>query len=392
MSRHDFPPEEFLERRRKAAAAVAAAGLDWLLIVHPVAIHWLTGSDAKGYQAFQCLLLPASGAPLIFVTRESERAEVEADALFDELRLWGGAQGDDPFQVLQDLAIRHGLLRARIGLEVPAFYLHPRHLQKLEALFGAALVGEANRVLDEVRLVKSWREIAFLRQAGCLADNSIAAFKSALAVGASELELADAIYGTLLTKGGGLPASPLNLVSGERAAFSHGGPTERRLARGDAGNVEYGAAYRRHTVTIGRTFSLGEPSARLRELYLIVREAYEGCLSVIAPGVPASVPHEAARRVIREAGLERYRVHTTGYCVAPGFPPAAGEAFHLESGNDRPLRTGMVLSVCPPLFIAEERLGARIADTVLVTERGAERLSQTSPDLICIGRGEKAQD
>ena len=385
MSRRDFPAEEFLDRRRKAAAAVGAAGLDWLLIVHPVTIHWLTGSDAKGYQAFQCLLLAASGAPLILVTRESERAEVEADAVFNELHLWGGAQGEDPFAVLHEQAVKHDLLRARIGLEIPPFYLHPRHLRQLESLFGDAFVGEANRVLDEVRLVKSAREITYLREAGRLADRSIAAFGRALAEGVSELELTAAIYGTLLSGGGGLPASPLNLVSGERAAFSHGGPTERRLADGDSGNVEYGAPYRRHTVTIGRSFCLGEPSARLRELYQVVRAAYEACISAIAPGVPASRPHEAARRVIREAGLEPHRAHTTGYGIAPGFPPAAGEAFHLEDGNDRPLLAGMALSICPPVFIPDERLGARIADTVLVTEVGAERLSHSSPDLICVG-------
>ena len=34
------------------------------------------------------------------------------------------------------------------------------------------------------------------------------------------------------------------------------------------------------------------------------------------------------------------------------------------------------------VFLAEERLGARLVDTVLVTENGAERLSTASRDLI----------
>ena len=42
-------------RRARVREAIGEAGLDWLLVFHPVSIHWLTGSDAKSYQEFQCL-------------------------------------------------------------------------------------------------------------------------------------------------------------------------------------------------------------------------------------------------------------------------------------------------------------------------------------------------
>jgi Xaa-Pro dipeptidase len=45
----------------------------------------------------------------------------------------------------------------------------------------------------------------------------------------------------------------------------------------------------------------------------------------------------------------------------------------------------MVLSVEPPVFLGEERLGARIIDNVLVTRDGCELLSRASRDLIVIG-------
>jgi Xaa-Pro dipeptidase len=44
----------------------------------------------------------------------------------------------------------------------------------------------------------------------------------------------------------------------------------------------------------------------------------------------------------------------------------------------------MVLSIEPPIFIKEERIGARIIDNVLVTETGAERLSRWPRDLIVV--------
>ena len=72
MSRTDFAPEEFAARRRAVGEAIAAAGLDWLVAFHPVSIHWMTGSDAKSYQEFQCLLVPAGDGSMTILTREGE--------------------------------------------------------------------------------------------------------------------------------------------------------------------------------------------------------------------------------------------------------------------------------------------------------------------------------
>jgi Xaa-Pro dipeptidase len=166
--------------------------------------------------------------------------------------------------------------------------------------------------------------------------------------------------------------------------LSHGAPTQRRIRRGDVGNVEFGAAYKRYTSTIGRQFVLGAPTPRLKELYGVVREACDACIAEIRPGVPAVVPHEAAKRVIADAGLDRYRIHTTGYGLAPGFPPSWGEPLNMFGGSPHTLEAGMVVSIEPPVFIYEERLGVRIIDNVLVTEKGAKLLSRYTRDLIVI--------
>ncbi len=197
--------------------------------------------------------------------------------------------------------------------------------------------------------------------------------------------MAGKVYEALLAAGSGIAASPINLVSGERSCFSHGAPTERVLRAGDFGSVEYGAAYRRYTATIGRQFSIGPPTARMRELTDLVRRAADAAIAAIRDGVPATVPHEAAKRVIAAAGLDRARVHTTGYGLAPGFPPSWGEPMHMLGGSNYVLKAGMVVTVEPPVFIGEERLGARLIDNVLVTEAGAEPLSRASRELIVVG-------
>src|SRR5205807_8029308 len=130
-------------------------------------------------------------------------------------------------------------------------------------------------------------ELGYIREAGRIADVAMKALVESLAAGKSELELAGIVYHSLLISGSGLAASPINLVSGERSCFSHGAPTDRKLRRGDFGNVEYGATCKRYTATIGRQFCLHEPTPRMRELYNLVRRASDVCIAEIRAGVPA---------------------------------------------------------------------------------------------------------
>ena len=384
MSKHDFSLEEFLSRRARVRQAIAEAGLDWLVVFHPVSIHWLTGSDAKSYQEFQCLLIAAAPGPLSVLTREGERNEFQDDALVDQILTWGGGELEDPVAAFERLADQLGLCRARVGMEVPAYYLHPHHYVQLKELLGSALVAEPTNLIHDLKLVKSPTELAYIREAVRIADIAMRVFADSLTEGQTELAVAGKVYDALLSSGSGLAASTLNLVSGERSSFSHGAPTERRLRRGDFGSIEYGSAYKRYTATIGRQFSIGEPTLRMRELYDLVRRASDACIACIRDGVPAAVPHEAAKRVIADAGLDRYRVHTSGYGLAPGFPPTWGEPMHMLGESPYTLLAGMVVTVEPPVFIGHEYLGARIIDNFLVTADGAELLSRFSRDLIVV--------
>lgn len=384
MSKHDFSASEFSGRLGRVRAAMADAGLDWLVAVHPVSIHWLTGSDAKSYQEFQCMLVGGADQPLVVLTRQGECHEFQTDSLADEVIGWGGGEVEDPVSAFAEVAGRFGLQCARVGLEVPAYYLHPHHYLGLRSVLGEALVAEPTNLIADLKLVKSPAEIGYIRRAAATADIAMKAFAAALAPGRTELALAGVVYETLLAGGSGIAASPINLVSGERSAYSHGGPTARVLARGDFANIEFGATCRRYTATLGRQFCLGPPTRRMLELYDVVRRASDVMIATIRDGVPATVPHEAARGIIADAGLEPYRVHTSGYGLAPGFPPSWGEPLHMIGGSGYVLRSGMVVTIEPPVFVGPEALGARIIDNVLVTETGAELLSAESRDLVVV--------
>lgn len=384
MSKHDFPEAEFRDRQERARRAIGEAGLDWLLLINPVSLHWLIGSDTKGYTSFQCLPLSAKPSRLTMFARETDRNELEDDTLVDEVRGWNGREPEDPMEAFGRLAADLGLRNARVGMEVPSWYLHPYHYQRIKAMLGDALVAEPSTLVLDLKLVKSERELAYVRQSARVAGEALDALLGRVAEGRMELELAAAAFQTLLAAGSGLPASTMNLVTGERCSTVLGAPTTRRLRPGDPGHVEVAAACRRYTSTIGRVWSLGAPPRRLTELHEVIRRASDACIATMRDGVRTTVPHEAAKRVFVEAGLDCYRQHTSGYGMAAGFPPSWGEPVNMFAGNGYTLKSGMVVSVEPNLFIHEERLGVRLIDNVLITARGAELLSLRPRELVVI--------
>jgi len=363
---------------------MAGSGLDWLLALHPVSIRWLIGQDTKSYTVFQCLLVSAESRPLVMFTRGTERAEFAADTMADELRFYGGGEPEDPMPAFARLLDELGVDKAKVGMEVPGAYLQPGHYLQLKAMLGEALVQDPCGVLMGLRAVKSPAEIAYIREAAGIAALTFQTMVGAVRDGVSELELAAVGYHTLLSSGSGIPASTMNLMTGERSAFSLGSPTDRRMRQGDTGLVEIGAARLRYTSTLGRQWCLGEPSRRLRELHDVVLRASDACLAAMGAGVPAVVPHEASTRVIAEAGLDDYRAHTTGYGMAPGFPPSWGEAPNMFGGSRDILQAGMVVSVEPAVFLPEEGLGVRLIDNVLIVENGVEVLSASPRDLVVV--------
>ena len=384
MSKHDFTPGEFADRLARTRKAIGEAGLDWLLVIHPVSMRWLIGQDNKSYTAFQCLPVSAEPRKLTVFTREMERNEFEADSMADEVRGYNGREPEDPMEAFAKFADELGLKGKRVGMEVPSWYLSGPHYVKLKETLGSALVADGSGIVQSLKLVKSPKEIEYHRKSAEIAGQAWKALVAEVAEGRTELELAGAAYAAILKAGSMIPASTMNLVTGERSCFSLGGPSERRQRRGDTGLVELGGAYRRYTSTLGRQWVLGKPGARLRELHELVLRASDACMAEMRAGAPAIRPHEALKRVIAEAGMDQYRQHTSGYGMAPGFPPSWGEPTNMFGGSRDVLQAGMVISVEPGVFLKEEGLGARLIDNCLITETGVELLSRTPRDLVVV--------
>jgi Xaa-Pro dipeptidase len=384
MSKRDFDKAEFESRHARVRIAMEEAGIDLLLVIAPIHMNYLIGTPAKGYQEFQVLFFPREPGPLTVLMRLAEVPKMEADSLADDVRGWGGREPEDPIEAVRAIMRDKGYDNLRVGLEVPLYYLHPYDYRKFVDLLGDRLVMDATDLIGHIRLVKSPAEIAYTRRAAAMLDKGMATCFASIGEGKTERQVSADVHHALLAAGSDLPASPMNFLTGPRSAFAHDEPSDRVIQQGDFMHMQFGAHCRRYTSTIGRQMCLGEPTARMREVYQIARDAGDACIAEMRAGVPATVPHEAARKIIVDAGMERYRLHFSGYAVGVAFPPSWIEPLMLEADCPFELKAGMVIAVEPPLFGLEEGLGVRIIDNVLVTETGVEVLSRTPRDLMVL--------
>jgi len=105
-----------------------------------------------------------------------------------------------------------------------------------------------------------------------------------------------------------------------------------------------------------------------RHAYESVREAQQAAIAAVRPGIRVAEVDEAARKVLRGAGLGRYFTHSTGH----GVGLEIHEAPRVAAGQKEVLRSGMVITIEPGVYFPG-KWGVRIEDMVAVQRKTVVR-------------------
>lgn len=350
-------PGEIGERLARCAAAAASAGLDSVVLLPGSNFSYFTGlSPARERHRLFAAVIGADGG-LDLVAARFEESAVAACPVPARAHLFDDDQ--DQAALLARIVAPLPGRRPCIGLEptVPHYFV-----RALAAALPGARLEDAGEATDRLRAIKSAAELACLREAARRTAARMARVPGLLREGMTERELAAAFGPGAMVQVGTTTSRPNE--NGRDAA----------LRPGDAIVIDAGDRVEGYRSDVARTFSFGEPSARMREVYGIVREAELAAIDAARPGAPAEEIDLAARRVIERAGYGAFFTHRGGHGIGLDFH----EIPICVRGNAAPLEPGMVLTAEPGIYLPGE-LGVRLEDDLLITESGCEVLSGPLP-------------
>jgi len=331
------------------------------------------GADyVRGRMVEQVLFLPASN-PLLArwgedsaVTLESVRAEeLGVDAVF-------GA-GEIPALLTQWLGVARvvHLVRgapASLADDVDA-----------DAAFGERIcqrfldveLRDGTPAVHEMRRIKDDAEVAAIRRAINVTAEALAALAGRLRPGVREHELEAEIARVYRARGATHAFAPI-VGAGPNALKLHYVQNTGTLEPDQLVLVDTGAALDGYRSDITRTLPVGGAfSARQREVYDAVLRAADVAIAACLPGATLGEIHARAYDSIDRAGFGPDFIHGIGHHL--------GLETHDAGDVHRPLAAGAVITIEPGIYLADERIGVRIEDDVLVGSDGPVVLSAAIP-------------
>jgi len=169
------------------------------------------------------------------------------------------------------------------------------------------------------------------------------------------------------------------VAAGANAANPHYEPTAaspRLIQRGEVLLIDLWAREQTDTgVYADQTWmaSLGEPSARSREVWNAVRDGRDAAIALVRDRVAAGAElrggevDDAARAVITTRGFGKYFTHRTGHSIDPRDLHGSGPHIdNLETREERRLIPGVAFSIEPGIYIPGE-VGMRSEVNVYLT-------------------------
>jgi Xaa-Pro dipeptidase len=366
-----------LARLNNLTASLRTSKLDAVILNPGPTLTYLTGMQFHLMER-PVVLFVAPGKDPVLVLPELELPKVDLFPYKVQAFAYGElpSEWDDAFR---KAAQALGLDGKRIGVE-------PRQLRLME--FSHVKAGapeaeypDASDVLSQLRLKKDKAEVDAMRRAVRIAQDSLEATIPLIKIGMTERDLASELVMQLLKHGSDseLPFAPI-VSGGPNAANPHASPSERKLQAGDLLVVDWGAAYGGYISDLTRTFAVGEVDAECQKIHKIVQEANAAGRAAGKPGVPCANVDIATRDVIEKSGYGKFFTHRTGH----GIGMEGHEDPYMRGDNMQLLEVGMAYTVEPGIYLPN-RNGVRIEDNMVITESGADCLSDMPREIRIVG-------
>jgi len=279
-----------------------------------------------------------------------------------------------------DPVLSAALVRARGPLYVPLDQTTRDEPRFRDLLFSGRDVRNLRPSADSMRLVKDADEVARMRKAVEISVLGHVTAMQAARPGVWEYEIEAALEAEFRRNGADRVGYPSIVGSGPNSTTLHYDVNRRQTRDGDLIVVDAGAEWGQYTADVTRTFPVnGKFTPRQKAIYDLVLATQQAAFDSTRPGTTIAQLNRVARDYMRTHSGTLCGAQTCDAYFIHGLSHWLGMDVHDVGDYSTPLKAGMVLTIEPGIYLAQEALGVRIEDDVLVTATGAEWLSAKAP-------------
>ena len=240
--------------------------------------------------------------------------------------------------------------------------------------------GDLDKLIESLRVHKDSDEIACMKAAQNIAEQTLKHVFGMIKEGVTEAELAFEFEFYARRLGAERLAFDSIVASGENGSMPHAVPGSRRIQKGDLITFDVGCVVGGYHSDMTRTVAYGEVSDEQRKIYDIVLRAQQTAMDYLfAGGDDLAACDAAARDLITAEGYGEYFGHSTGHGVGLEIHEFPSVSFR---GGKIPVNS--VITVEPGIYIPGQ-YGVRIENMLYKTADGAVDLAELDRKLLILG-------
>jgi Xaa-Pro dipeptidase len=342
-------------------------------------MNYLTGYDGWSFYVHQGVLVFVDRDEPVWFGREQDSNGARLTTWLADENIVGYT--DDyvqsnlkhPMDFVAGLLKERGCERRNLGVEMDNYYFTGQCLESLLDDLPDANIMNANAMVNWVRLVKSDKEIEYMKMASRIVENVMRTAIETIDVGVREGDAAAAVYhaqisGTPEFTGDHSAIFPI-MPSGIRTSTAHLSWVDRRYESGDIVLLELSGCKYRYHAPLSRTVMIGEPPSELADIAKTVVDGLNEVLAFIRPGVTGEEVEAKWRSAI--SGSKVVKESRIGYAYGLNYPPDWGEhTVSLRPGDKNLFRPNMTIHVMPGIWL--DKFGFECSEPIYVTGDGCE--------------------
>ncbi|MEM1297856.1 MAG: Xaa-Pro peptidase family protein [Pseudomonadota bacterium] len=374
-----FTQDEFAGRMARLRGAMAEQELDGVLLFAPESQFWLTGYDTFGYCFFQCLIVPADGAPVL-LTRSADLRQAQLTSNIEDIRIWKDAADAAPARDLAGVLADIGLAGKRLGWETRTVGLtHMNGVAVAEVVPGLIDVSD---MVGRLRLVKSEAELVYVRKAAELSDAALNAAVAETRGGANEGVVLGAMHQAIFSQGGDYAGNEFIIGSGDHALLCRYQSGRRTLDANDQLTLEWAGAYRHYHSANMKTLVVGAPQPQHESMQSAAHDALMACEEALKPGAILGDVFAAHADTLDKAGMGAHRLNACGYSLGARYTPCWMDDYMFYENAPTVIEPNMVFFLHMILMDSESGTAMTLGRTSVVTENGSEPLGQMPLEMV----------